>query len=174
MTIRFRERSDTDMTTDLKSAPVSAACEDGEDTGAEVVCFVCTGNTCRSPMAEAVMKSRGHRNTFSRGIAAWDGAPISENAVAALRDAGIEASPENDYEAHRAKNISDDDMARADVIYCMTAAHASRLFFSYPQYAGKIRVMPTEISDPFGGDLEVYKKTLDEIKTAIAEICPES
>lgn len=146
-----------------------------EDDGARdaSVCFVCTGNTCRSPMAEAVMKSRGYKNAFSRGIAAFEGEPITELAVAALTDDGILSTPDNDYASHRAKNMTDGDMARADAVYCMTSAHASRLFFSFPQYAGKIHVMPKEISDPFGGDAETYKKALSEIKSALDEIYPD-
>lgn len=144
---------------------------DGDETPETVVCFVCTGNTCRSPMAEAYMKSRGF-DAFSRGIAAHEGDPISPLAVRALEDAGVEAVPENDYREHRAKNMTEGDMALADAVYCMTAAHAARLMFACPQFAEKIHVMTPEISDPYGGDLETYKKALDEIKTAVAEIHP--
>lgn len=133
------------------------------------ICFVCTGNTCRSPMAEAYMKSRGFENAFSRGLAAHNGAPISENSARALADAGVD---ERWYASFRSANMTDADMARADVIYCMTSAHAARLFFDYPQYAGKIHVMPKEISDPYGGDIETYKKTFAEIVSAIAELFP--
>ena len=145
---------------------------DGKETPGTVICFVCTGNTCRSPMAEAYLKSRGFK-AFSRGIAALEGEPISPLAVRALEDAGVEPVPENDYREHRAKNMTEGDMARAASVYCMTAAHAARLMFACPQYAEKIHVLTPEISDPFGGDIETYKKTLAEIKTAIAEICPE-
>lgn len=147
--------------------------ENCEREHSAAICFVCTGNTCRSPMAEAVIKARGYKNAFSRGIAAFEGEPIAEFAVTALSEDGIASTPENDYASHRASNMTDGDMARADKVYCMTAAHASRLFFSYPQYAGKICVMPKEISDPFGGDLETYKKTLAEIRSAIDELYPE-
>ena len=158
------------MTTETKDTTL--AVNDGEDTEDTSVCFVCTGNTCRSPMAEACLKSRGYKNVISRGIAARDGDPISEFSALALEESGIASTPDNDYKSHRAQNITDGDMARADLVYCMTSSHARMLLFAFPQYAGKIHVMPDEISDPFGGNLETYKKTLAEISSAIAELFP--
>ncbi len=153
--------------------PVAVKAADGEEEREARVLFVCTGNTCRSPMAEAAARSMGHKTAFSRGISAHEGDPISKGAVSALADAGINPTEDNDYASHTARNVTVGDMASADVVYGMTSAHAARLFFAFPQYAGKIRVMPREISDPFGGDLETYKKTLAEIMLALAEIYPE-
>lgn len=164
------------MTAKAKETPgvillASPADKDEKDT---TVCFVCTGNTCRSPMAEACLKSRGYKNVISRGIAAHEGSPISEYSAIALEDAGIASTYDNDYRSHRAQNITDGDMARADHIYCMTSSHAKTLLFAFPQYAGKIHVMPGEISDPFGCGLETYKKTFAEISSAIAELFPSA
>ena len=64
-----------------------------------IYCFVCTGNTCRSPMAEALLNHVGAAHGFfacSRGIAAQSGAPISENACLALEAAGIASEGRND------------------------------------------------------------------------------
>ena len=148
--------------------------DEGERTEEKKVLFVCTGNTCRSPMAEAAAKSQGHKGAFSRGIAAHEGDPISEGAKEALRAAGILPTKDNDYVSHTAKNATAKDLASADVIYCMTGAHAMRLILSFPQFAGKIFVMPKEIEDPFGGGAEEYKKALAEIISALAEIYPEA
>lgn len=175
MTIPSPARSGTEPMETLE-APVTAEIPsplaDGAHAPDEAVCFVCTGNTCRSPMAEAFMKSRGYKNAFSRGLSALEGAPISEGAVLALSDAGIAPTPDNDYRAHRAKNITETDLARADSIYCMTSSHAKMLMFYSPQSAGKIHVFPHDISDPYGGDAEAYKKAFVEISSALAEIFP--
>ncbi len=181
MTTRSPARSGTDAVAAVKEREAAAGavvsdmpipeddCVLPED---RCLCFVCTGNTCRSPMAEAFMKSRGYKNAFSRGISASEGEPISDGAVRALADAGIASVPGNDYESHRAKNISEDDLARADGVYCMTSSHAKMLMFFCPRFAGKIHVLPKDISDPYGGDLEQYKKTLAEISSALVELFP--
>ena len=162
------------MATELKEKTYAGAetLAAGAEERGPVICFVCTGNTCRSPMAEAYMKSRGFE-AFSRGLAAFEGEPISPLAVRALEDAGIEPAASGDYRRHRAKNMTECDMARADAVYCMTSQHAARLMFSCPQWAEKIHVLTPEISDPFGGNIEVYKKTLAEIISAIDEHYPE-
>ena len=72
-------------TTERLCAPETLSVLDGDVTSGKLVCFVCTGNTCRSPMAEAYMKSRGFE-AISRGIAAYEGDPISPLAVLALKD----------------------------------------------------------------------------------------
>ncbi len=172
---RSPAHSGTDiMTTDLKpeivDMPLFETC--GSESAEPAVIFVCTGNTCRSPMAEAYLKSRGYKNVCSRGLSAHEGAPISEFAVLALGEAGITPTPENDYPSHCAKNITDGDVARADAIYCMTSSHAKTLMFYCPQHAGKIHVLPHDISDPYGGSLDTYKKTFAEISSAIDEIFP--
>ena len=136
----------------------------GEDERSFTVCFVCTGNTCRSPMAEAYMKSLGYGNTFSRGLHAFDGSPMSRLAQLTLDGEGIEVPD------HRAHNVDEGDMARADAVYAMTSRHATELLLSYPHYAEKIHVMPHEIPDPYGGDLDTYKKAFVEIKSSIVEI----
>lgn len=149
------------------------------------VCFVCTGNTCRSPMAAAVLNAlEQERRTslpaelqellprgwvaFSRGLFA-DGSPIAPNAVQALERAGIAPLPEADYRTHCSAPLLAEEAASCDLICAMTARHALELLLRFPEYAGKICRMPREITDPYGGDLDAYCRCLDLIVCGIRE-----
>ena len=139
-----------------------------------IYCFVCTGNTCRSPMAQAMLNHYGAPHgifAFSRGIAAAPGAPISDNAVAALENAGIPSEGRNDYRAHRAMQFAKEDFEHCDGVFAISPSHAQALMFAFPEYAGKIRVLG-DISDPFGGDVERYCDCLCDIKEGIASLFP--
>lgn len=145
-----------------------------EDSAQKRVCFICTGNTCRSPMAEAVAnalakeKCRGERASIpftaalSRGLWANEGDPISPLAIRALEEAGIQAVFP-DYHEHRAKNLTAEEAECFDLLVGMTAAHCMQLMMRFPALAPRIVCMPTEIPDPFGGDLEEYRDCLCRI-----------
>lgn len=150
---------------------------DGDANGAGSilrVCFVCTGNTCRSPMAAAVANAMAKQSeplqktvAFSAGLYANDGEPISLHAQEALEAAGVLPVPDRDYRNHRAHTLSDADVDSADLLVGMSGGHCMELLMRYPQAAQKITVMPTPISDPFGGDLAVYTQCLAEITDGV-------
>ncbi len=137
----------------------------------ETVLFICTGNTCRSPMCAALFNDKYAgftRHAVSAGLMA-DGSPISENAVQALKNRGVVSrKPDNDYTSHISQNVTEAMMEEADIVVGVTSSHAMQLMLSFPQYASKITVMPEEISDPFGGSLAQYEKCLDDIDKALS------
>lgn len=156
------------------------------------VCFVCTGNTCRSPMAAAVLNDMARippicsmcdmeklLNTrqiraVSAGLYA-DGSPISENAVRALENAGIRSLPDNDYKSHISQSVTPELMQNCDRVIGISGNHAMRLISLFPQYASKISCMPHDIPDPYGGDLAAYENCLAAIRAGIVELFfPES
>ena len=148
--------------------------KDARTKDIRVYCFVCTGNTCRSPMAAALLTHFGAPHgifAFSRGLAALPGAPISENAVRALKAAGIPAEGQNDYTRHRAVPFTKEDFAACDGVLALSPSHAERLILAFPEYAGKIRVLG-DISDPFMGDEAEYADCLAKIRAALSEIFP--
>jgi len=138
--------------------------------------FVCTGNTCRSPMAERLMADRCKHLpgwTFSSaGIFAETGAPPSPLAVDALREVGI------DLTGHRARPVSPALIRDADLIIAMTQTHSDLLTQIDFVAADKTRTLhsygsekPTaDVMDPFGGGIDTYRIARDEITSALTEV----
>ena len=143
------------------------------------ILFVCTGNICRSPLAAALLQraltERGAAEieVSSAGTGAWDGAPVSEGAYLV----GLEQ--ELDLSAHRARLLTRDLVEESDVILTMARHHRARVdelggggrVFVFGEYAGRSGES-AEVSDPFGGDLNIYRETcveLAELVTAAVE-----
>lgn len=135
--------------------------------------FVCTGNTCRSPMAEALFQAKNmeHIEVRSAGIYAMNDGEISENAKQVIADHGIQYT-------HFSRAVSEDDLRWANLVLTMTSAHKQLLVSTYPFAADKTFTLKEytrpygshDVSDPFGGNIQTYQKTFDELKVITDEL----
>ena len=122
--------------------------------------FVCTGNTCRSPMAAALARARGV-DAASAGLYAVSGAAAAPQAVRAAAEMG------GSLKEHRARPVTEELMASASAVYAMTDGQAEELLRRFPRWEGKIRALTPPVPDPFGGDDALYRRCAQRIWTAL-------
>lgn len=115
-----------------------------------MILFICTGNTCRSPMAAAFAEKMG-LSAQSAGLSPFPGAPATKEAIRAAQRRGCDLS------GHRARAVTVDMLHEAEKIYAMTESHARMLRMLSPENAGKIFVLSPPVPDPFGGSDEDYE-----------------
>jgi protein-tyrosine-phosphatase len=141
------------------------------------IVFVCTGNTCRSPMAEGLLRealaARGidQVTVASAGTGAWEGAPASEGAYLVGLEHGL------DLGEHRARLLTREMVREADLMLTMSGHHLARVaelggeskVHLLGSYAGRDPGR-SEVADPFGSDLTSYRTTFGELRELIGMV----
>ncbi len=140
------------------------------------ILFVCTGNICRSPMAEVIARARlGEKSGWkvaSAGVAAIHGEPASGEAVEVCRELGL------DLRQHGSQPVTRELLEQARWIIVMTQMHREVLARRFPEYHARIRLLKSfgfpkgfeDIPDPIGSSHDVYRTVRDAIESAISDL----
>ena len=150
----------------------------------KVILFVCTGNTCRSPLAEGIFRKlladrldcspeelpeRGY-TIISAGLAATNGSPAAPESVEVARRYGV------DLESHSSRPLTDDLLAQTDRVYTMTHSHRDSILFAQPDAADRVSLLSRDerdISDPIGCGQSEYEACGEEIARHLEKIVNE-
>lgn len=139
------------------------------------VLFICTGNICRSPMAEGLMRhwTGGTVEVASAGLGAGRGQPPSAHAVDVLKREGVDIS------GQRSQPVSAELLERADYIFTMTQDHLDMLLLLFPEMGPKMRLLRfadaakggrADVTDPIGGSRQTYESCKEDIKRALPQV----
>jgi RpiB/LacA/LacB family sugar-phosphate isomerase len=142
------------------------------------ILFVCTGNVCRSPMAEGMLRhmlrGRDDIQIASAGLGAMDGVRVTDFAAEVVAELSVDIS------SHVSQSLNSDLVQQADFIFVMTRQHQDALQVLFPsasektflvrEFEGSRAEESKDIADPIGQSVEVYKRTRDQIRDALPSL----
>lgn len=151
-------------------------CQHSSENGRRRILFVCTGNVCRSPMAEYLMRhylgGDPRYDVESAGICAVDGAPASVHAMEVLSAKGVDLTP------HRSRLATGEIVGSADMIVVMTRNHAREIRSRFPRAGDRVFTLKSfsagsreeDVDDPIGESREFYAETCRDIEESLLDL----
>ena len=130
------------------------------------IMFICSGNTCRSPLAEGLFKKYLKDNNItdiqvgSAGVGAFPGDDVSINSILVAGSRGVDIS------GHRARNINPEHLLTTDLFCCMSDSHKQVLL----RHCDENKIVVLDVADPYGRPIEVYEECAKQIESKFPEI----
>ncbi len=130
------------------------------------IMFICSGNTCRSPLAEGLFKKYLKENNItdievsSAGVGAFPGDGVSINSILVAGNRGVDIS------SHRARNINPEHLLTTDMFFCMTGSHKQALL----RRCAEEKIVVLNVPDPYGRPIEVYEECAKQLESQFPEI----
>ena len=128
--------------------------------------FICSGNTCRSPLAEGLFKKYLQENKItdievsSAGVGAFPGDAVSINSILVAGSRGVDISD------HRARNVNPEHLITTDLFFCMSESHKAVL----SRHCDESKIIVLNVPDPFGRPIEVYEECAKQLESKFPEI----
>ena len=130
------------------------------------IMFICSGNTCRSPLAEGLFKKYLNDNKItdievsSAGVGAFPGDAVSVNSILVAGNRGIDISD------HRARNINPEHLLTTDLFFCMSDSHKQVI----AKYCDEDKIVVLDVPDPYGRPIETYEECAKKLEGQFSEI----
>ena len=130
------------------------------------IMFICSGNTCRSPLAEGLFKKYLQENKItdievsSAGVGAFPGDAVSINSILVAGNRGVDISD------HRARNVNPEHLITTDLFFCMSESHKAVL----SRHCDESKIIVLNVPDPFGRPIEVYEECAKQLESKFPEI----
>lgn len=130
------------------------------------IMFICSGNTCRSPLAEGLFKKYLQENNItdievgSAGVGAFPGDAISINSILVAGNRGVDIS------SHRARNINPEHLLTTDLFFCMSESHKQVLL----RHCDEDKIVVLNVPDPYGRPIEIYEECAKQLESKFPEI----
>ena len=127
------------------------------------IMFICSGNTCRSPLAEGLFKKYLKENNItdidvgSAGVGAFAGDGVSINSILVANNRGVDIS------SHRARNINPEHILTTDLFFCMSDSHKQVL----SRHCNEEKIVVLNVADPYGRPIEAYEECAKQLESQL-------